>query len=91
MEFEFELEDAVHELEQINDLLNIYNEFVRNECPEAEARGEDVKLAAQIFAIRTHNYFSLIEAAQDKLSVIRHAMEAAIGKSFEDKKDGGVA
>ncbi len=89
MKYEFDLEDATHGLEQINDLLCIYKEFVDNECPENDTCGDDAKLAAQLFASRTRQFSCLIDAAQDKIIAICNEMETTIEKYHQSKKKGG--
>lgn len=86
MIFDFDLENAAIELEEVNNLLGIFNEFVGEECPEKDARNHDAVLAAVIFADRHHSFWSLIKTAQDKIIAMHNEMEAAIEKCFADKK-----
>lgn len=91
--FEFDLEEAVNELKQVNDLLCTYQEFFEHECPTKGARGEDAKLSAQIFADRSYQFRSLIYAAQDKITAMHKEMETAIENHYhgENQKGGEAA
>ncbi|MCH5203118.1 MAG: hypothetical protein J1F03_00135 [Oscillospiraceae bacterium] len=86
MDFKFDLENAAIELEHINHLLGIFNEFVSEECPEKDKNKRDKVLAAMIFADRMSSFQSLIYAAQDKIIAMHDEMEASIEKYFSDKK-----
>lgn len=90
--FNFDLESAEIELEEVNDLLCIYQEFFENECPQEDECGEDAELSARIFAERSYQFRTLIYAAQDKLSRLRKKMKSAIESHFHgDEQKGGDA
>ena len=89
MEFDFDLEMAQVELECINDLLGIFNEFYGEECP-AEDTDKMLSVRAVIFCARTHHYASLINAAQDKLIRLREQMNSAIESYYASKKGGAA-
>lgn len=87
---DFDLESAECELEHINDLLSIFQEFMDSECPLEGESGTDAELAAQLYANRSHMYRNVLYAAQDKIIAMRESMNFAIAKYFEkSKKKGG--
>lgn len=90
--FEFDLEQAVLELECVNNLLSVYREFFYDECPEAENCTNEEKIDAFLFAARSRHFFSLIDASQDKIIAMRKEMAAAIEQQYrESKKKAGEA
>ena len=88
--FEFDLETAALELERVNDLLCVYQEFFESECPPEGAKGKEADFAARYFADRSYQFQSVIYAVQDKIIEIHKKMETAIDAYFASaKKNGG--
>ena len=67
----FDLEDFVINLEQAEHLLNVYFEFIDDECPAIE--NKDVKkesLAAVVYASRTEMFKAVLTSCFD---IVKHS------------------
>lgn len=73
----FDLENAQCELEQVRSLLEIFQDFYLEECPDMRKDNPPEWVTAN-FADRMQQYMSLIRAALDKLNDITESMETAI-------------
>lgn len=98
-DFDFDLEYAVYELEQLDDLLCVFNEFVGDELPTKNEDGLPPEMDAQLFCNALGRYCSLTVIAQNLLRKIHQGMTEAIDtqlrsrreKKEADKKKGGDA
>ena len=64
----FDLEDFVINLEQAENLLNVYLEFIDDECPAIENRDtkkESLAAAAVVYASRTDMFQAVLRACFD--------------------------
>ena len=89
VKFKLDLERAKLELVHISNLVCAYEEFYENECPEAENCTDDEKIVAFIFAARSHQFFSLIDAAQDKINAMCEEITTAVENTYKESKKGG--
>ena len=63
-----DLEDFVINLEQAENLLNVYLEFIDDECPAIENRDtkkESLAAAAVVYALRTDMFQAVLRACYD--------------------------
>lgn len=86
---EFDLESAKLGLEQVSNLLAIYREFLCYECPEAGSCTDDEKNAAFVFVLHSRPFFSIIDAAQDKIAAMCKEITFALKKDYEEGKKRG--
>lgn len=90
MKFEFDLEQAEAELNNVEDLLAVFWGFFNEERPF----GEEANAAAALwFVHQCKTYESVVNAAWDKVRKVRADMEAAIEKQYREaeQKKGGEA
>lgn len=85
--FDFDLENARHELGQANDLLEIFSEFCEEECPSKPQNADSA--SAVWFASRIMQYKSLVDAAQSKIVAMTEVMNTAIENYYAEKKAKG--
>lgn len=86
--FNFDLETAEYELENIENLLSVFWGFFNEERPLEEKANTT---AACLFVTQCKTYESVFVAAWDKVQAIREDMETAIKKQYGSKKDGDAA
>lgn len=84
---DFDLEQAQYELEQANNLLEIFSAFCNEECPAEPLASAAVEAVS--FASRVARYQSLVYAAQDKIIAMTEAMGEAIKSYSEVRKAKG--
>ena len=79
--FDFDLESAEIELLHVSNLLSVFDEFFQNEVPAMDDQEGSIH-----FVRRVGNYYSLIEAAHDKIDSMRSEMEASINSYYAEAK-----
>lgn len=67
------LEALAWELEKARNLINVFDNFISDECPAADSDGEE--LAAIIFARRVEMFESTLVAAIDMLCAVQNTLE----------------
>lgn len=90
MKFEFDLEQAETELDNVEDLLSVFWGFFAEERPF----GKEVNTVSALWFInQCKTYESVVNAAWDKVRKLRADMEAAIEKHYHEagQKKGGEA
>lgn len=85
--FEFDLEQAEMELNNVDNLLSVFWGFFNEERPLGKAD----TVANSYFVESCKTYESVINAAWDKVRQVRANMEAAIEKRYSSPKNGGEA
>lgn len=89
MKFEFDLEDAELELDNVDNLLSVFWGFFYEERPFGEKSNAAMNTW---FVKRCKIYESVINAAWDKVRKLLIDMETAIEKQYsESRKKGGEA
>lgn len=82
MNFEFDFESAVNVLDTASDLLLIYTDFYKAECPTEEKLKSvspmDALAFTSSYAERSRTYFCLIDNARDKIRTLITQMNEAI-------------
>ena len=81
--FNFDLESAQCELESVDNLLGIYQEFYAEECP---SRNDKEEWKALSFADRANMFESAIDAAVDKLRNVINSMDMVIKEHYNKGK-----
>lgn len=90
MKFEFDLEQAEQELDDVENLLSVFWGFFNEERP----LDEKANTAAALWFVRgCRIYDSVINAAWDKIRKVRVEMESAIESHYhgENRKGGEAA
>lgn len=91
MKFEFDLEQAEMELDNVEDLLSVFFGFFVEERPFGKKADAT---SALWFVDQCKIYESVVNAAWDKVRKVRADMEAAIDSHYREakqKKDGEAA
>lgn len=85
-----ELENEVTNLEQVEKLLIIYNEFLDDECPTEEELKQkcntEVALKAVIYSERTEIYKSVLSFAFNLIRGVKENLNAAVDKMIAETK-----
>ena len=81
--FNFDLESAQYELECVDNLLSIYQDFYAEECPN---RNDKDDWKALSFANRAHMFETAIDTAVDKLQAVIKSMDIAIEQHYNKGK-----
>lgn len=79
-EMKYDLENAQSELVQVRSLLEIFQEFYIEECPDMN-KDNPPEWTLASFAGRMYQYMSLIRASLDKLNELIEGMETAIERA----------
>lgn len=95
MDFKFDLEHAAYELEQIDNLLDIFNEFIGDELPVYGRPKEGISpsLEMRIFCDRLERNWCLTVTAIALIRKIHDDMTEAIEKYYSEQREkkGGDA
>lgn len=85
-----ELENEVTNLEQVEKLLTIYNDFLDDECPnEEELKQKDNMesvLKAVIYSKRTEIYKSVLSSAFNLIRQVKESLDTAVDKMIAEAK-----
>lgn len=78
MEQKFDFESRAIELEQAENLISVYLEFVDEECPRTEKYTRDAACAAYTYAERTEMFASILRAAWDTIHKVKEDMNKEV-------------
>lgn len=84
--FEFDLEEAENELDNVENLFSVFWGFFNEERPIEDNIDAN---SAEVFVRGCKPYESVLNAAWDKVRCLRANMEAAIEKHYHSKKSKG--
>ena len=86
--FEFDLESAECELENVENLLSVFFGFFNEERPF----GKKIDATKALYFVdQCKTYESVLHAAWDKIREVRADMETAIEQYYHESKKGGEA
>lgn len=80
----FDLDEAQCRLKEINNLLNVFQEFCVNEF---RLKDEHTRVPLDV-AEKIHQYVSVIGAAQDKILALEKEMDTAIENHYAESRRG---
>lgn len=87
-----ELENEVINLEHVEKLLTIYNEFLDDECPDEEELKQkdntESVIKAVIYSKRTEIYKSVLSSAFNLISQVKESLDTAVDKMIAEAKKG---